>query len=183
MFGKQWHTAHLCFRRDDCGLTSCLFLAHHFHHLKRCSWHHSTPTDVYLRTDKEKAESKGKGLQKEPAHPPVVPSSKISDTSVSSTSSSSSSSSSSSASGDTSPDEAGLGGAQVNADTLAHASAGCAEQPNTIRPAPFDDEDGAQATQAVQDGEGDPNFRLSPPIPLDRLVQGLCGESTDGASP
>lgn len=136
---------------------------------------------MYLHTDKEKAESKGKGMQEEPGHPPTVPSSKISNTSVSSASSSSFSSSS--ATGDTSPDEKGLGDAQVNAESLALASAGSAERPNTIWPAPFDDEDGAQATQDVHDDEGDPNFRLSPPIPLDRLVQGLCGESTDGASP
>lgn len=79
----------------------------------------------------------------------------------------------------------------MNADTPSHAGTGAPEQPSSSSPdsppaEQEEEEEQAECTQAAEAGEedeGDPTQRLSPPIPLDQLVQSLCGESTDGNSP
>ena len=78
----------------------------------------------------------------------------------------------------------------MNVDTS--IPTGGPEQPSTSAPgaASGDEQEGeaqptqpTQAAATVEEDEGDPTQHMSPPIPLDRLVSSLCGESTDGASP
>ena len=120
---------------------------------------------VCLHTGTEKSVSKGKGR----AAAGLPPAATVPDPSSSSSSS----------------DEEDAGGTQVNADTLPPAIAGSCEPPSTTSSGSSSGEEEVQPTQvagAVHDDEGDPTHSLSPPISLDRLVQSLCGESTDGAS-
>ena len=86
-----------------------------------------------------------------------------------------------------------VGPTQVNADTAFAAGTGGPDQPSSSSPgSPSDGEEEGegdwqaqptQAADAAQEDEGDPTQRMPPPIPIDQLVRGLCGESTDGASP